>query len=74
MPKDAEVICLPSILIEILNSQLTLMKHRQLKRKWFQSHHAKIPTLQMFMNFGIYLLSKDSLGEQSNCKCLQNAV
>lgn len=59
---------------EILNPQLTLKKHRQLKRKWFQSLYAKIPTLQTFMNFGVYLLSRDSLGEQSNCKCLQNMV
>lgn len=45
------------------------MKHRQLKPKWFQPLHAKFPTLQILMNFGTYLLSKDSLGEQSNCKC-----
>lgn len=42
------------------------------KTKMFQPLHAKFPTLQMLMNFGTYLLSKDSLGEQNNCKCLQN--
>lgn len=58
---------------EILNSRLTLMKDRQLERKRFQSLHVKIPTPQMFINFGIYLFSKDSLGEQSNWKCVHLA-